>query len=112
MSNKPKLKPVIYPRKDNFIRSVDVDGDRFIVEHASDVDPYLKAAHAQRKANFHDSKGFSKSGNFRKVASIPPIMVQKLMKEDPEIFNDPKRLLKKIKEWKEKGLDFTVVDKI
>ena len=106
MSNRQKL------RKDNFIQKMRTANDKFIITHAQDVDPYLKAAHAQRMGNFHTDDGFSKSGNMRKVASIPDVLYTQLIKEDPELEHNPNKLIRKIKELKAQGLDFTVVDTI
>lgn len=103
---------VLETESDNFIAGVKNEGDTQTIIHATDVEPYLKAAKAQRHANFHDNQGYSKDRGMRKVASIPPLMVQQLLREDPDIFDNPKRLLKKIKKWKSQGLDFTVVDKL
>ena len=98
--------------KDNFIQRVETKGDIYQVTHASDVDPYLKSAKAQRKANWYENDGYNADHSMRKIASIPPLMVQKLLRDDPTIFERPKDLLKKVKAWRAKGLDFTTVDKI
>lgn len=98
--------------KDNFIADSKVEGDKFTIVHAQNIDPYLKAAHAERLGNFHDNQGYSHLGNMRKIGSIPDLIYTKLIKEDPELASDPNKLVAKLKEMKEKGLDFTTVEKI
>ena len=106
MSNRPKL------RKDNFISGGRTEGDKLIITHAQDIDPYLKAAKAQRMGNFHTNNGYSEGGNMRKIASIPDVLYTQLIKDDPELEHNSDKLIRKIKELKAKGLDFTVVDHI
>ena len=98
--------------KDNFIQDVQTIDEKIIITHAQDIDPYLKAAQAERKGNFQDNKGYSLGGNMRKVASIPDLVYTQWIKEDPELAHDTSKLLRKIKSVKEKGFDFTVVDRI
>jgi len=98
--------------KDNFIADVEYDKDQFKIIHATDVDPYLKSANSQRLANFHDNQGFSQERNMRKIASIPPLEYTRWIKEDPELAQNPNKLIRKIKEMKSKGLDYTTVDRI
>ena len=99
--------------KDNFIANTEYKGDDLIITHAQDIDPYLRAAQAQRMGNFHDRQGYSGGGNMRKIASIPDVLYEKLIHDDPELARDPNKLIKKIKSLKyDEGLDFTVVEKI
>jgi DNA polymerase II large subunit len=92
-------------KSDSFLADVQFSGDKFTFKHAQDIDPYLKSAHEQRKVqqNVH---------NMRKIASIPDLMYEKLIKEDPELVENPNKLIPKLKELKEKGLDFTTVERI
>jgi len=97
---------------DNFIADVSCSGEKFKIIHAQDIDPYLKSASNQRRANWHGNAGYSDTGNMRKIASIPDVMYTKLIKDNPELAADPNLLVAKIKELKAKGLDFTTVEKI
>ncbi len=97
---------------DNFIADVRYKGDEFTIVHAQDVEPYLKAAHAQRMGNFKDTRGYTDSGNMRKIASIPDLEYTRWLKEDPDLAQDMNKLVRKLKAYKEKGLDYTTVDRI
>lgn len=98
--------------KDNFITDTRVEGENLIITHAQDIDPYLKAAHAERMGNFKNSKGYSDNGNMRKIGTIPDVVYTQWIKEDPELQSNPNKLIRKLKEAKEQGFDFTVVEKI
>ena len=98
--------------KDNFIAGTEERGDDLIITHAQDIDPYLKAAHAQRRGNFLTDDGYSGQNNMRKVGSVPDVVYTQWIKEDPELASNPNKLIRKLKEAKEKGFDFTVVEKI
>jgi len=95
-------------KSDNFLADVSFKGEKFIFKHAQDIDPYLKVASLQRK----NEDTLLPYGNMRKVASVPALMYEKLIKEDPELEYNHEKLLKKIMELKEKGLDFTTVERI
>ena len=90
---------------DSFLADVSFDGDEFKFVHAQDIEPYLKIANEQRKIN-------QNVDNMRKIASIPTLMYTQMVKEDPELESNPDKLIKKLKELKEKGLDFTTVERI
>jgi len=90
---------------DSFLADVSFTGDEFKFVHAQDIEPYLKVASEQRKINQDVS-------NMRKIASIPTLMYTQMLKEDPELESNPEKLIKKLKELKEKGLDFTTVERI
>lgn len=98
--------------KDNFIAGAEEKDNSLIITHAQDIDPYLKAAHAQRLGNFHTNNGYSGQGNMRKIGAVPDLVYTQWIKEDPELESDPNKLIRKLKEAKEQGFDFTVVDKI
>ena len=53
--------------------------DQLVIKREQDVQPILDAN--KEMAN-DGTKGFSKSGDFRRVASIPLIVIEKWMKED------------------------------
>ena len=95
-------------KSDSFLADVSYKGEKFIFKHAQDIDPYLKVANMQRK----NEDTLSRYGNMRKVASIPALMYEKIIKEDPELEHNHEKLLKKVLELKEKGLDFTTVERI
>ena len=91
---------------DSFLVDISYDRDKFKYTHAQDIDPYLKVANEQRKS------GQNNSDNMRKIASIPSLLFTKMIKEDPELIERPEKLIPKLKELKEKGLDFTTVERI
>ena len=94
--------------KDNFLVDVSFQGDKFKFVHAQDIDPYLKVAYEQRK----NEDQLLPFGNMRKIASIPDLVFEKLLKDNPELASNPDKIIPKLKEMKEKGLDFTTVERI
>ena len=96
--------------KDNFIAGSREEGDNLIITHAQDIDPYLKSAQAQRLDSFHSNEGYGI--DMRKVGSVPDVVYTKWIKEDPELVSNPNKLIRKLREAREQGFDFTVVERL
>jgi hypothetical protein len=66
-------------------------GDNLIVTYHADVEPILKSAHDQRRADAEDRTAFGVRREFRKTMSIPPVIMlqvcEKLGIPFGEVFN-------------------------
>ena len=70
---------------------------KMIVQHRQDVEPLLERNQALQN---HDDRGYSPSGEIRRVASIPMVEIMKIMKRvgkykltDPEVQAEVKRMV-------------------
>lgn len=60
-----------------------IDGDKAIEEHTQDVEPILE----RNKRLRNEGRGFSESGDLKRIASIPLVVVHQWLQEGVDVFN-------------------------
>jgi len=75
---------------------LDPSGDRVVANELQDVEPYLKSNRADKKAFAQTKNSDMKYGDFHKVATIPNVVINDLMRKG--IWFDKKAMRKWLNE--------------
>jgi hypothetical protein len=75
--------------------------NKAIIETRQDVEKTLEYASFLRK---HNPKGYTKSGEYKMIASIPRVFFNQWLKENPHLWQDEKDLKRRVNDWNVKKL--------
>jgi hypothetical protein len=87
----------------------DHNTNTYYIQHIEDVEPIIDDVKAYSEAS---RNGFSKSGNWRKIGSIPLIVVEQVLREEGiNLMGHQPHELKRAKRWLNENTKFRTVDR-